>query len=46
MKVNAQWKVEKYLEELKGAKGRLETLKSSRLSADYMLNLMCWQPSS
>lgn len=34
LNVNAQWKVEKYLEELKSAKGRLETLKSSRLSAE------------
>ena len=34
LKVNAQWKVEKYLEELKSAKGRLETLKSNRLSAE------------
>ncbi len=34
LQVNSQWKVEKYLAELKSAKGRLETLKSSRLSAE------------
>ena len=34
LQVNTQWKVEKYLEELKSVKGRLETLKSSRLSAE------------
>lgn len=34
LQVNAQWNVEKYLEELRSAKGRLETLKSSRLNAE------------